>query len=278
MSEEPNDGSSRGIERTEKNSYEDGDAGRPLQAAEETAAAFQLRLMSSGHESPEGHACPICFLPIELPEWQHSSLNVCCMKTVCKGCVLAAQQRGIGVICPFCRAPYPDDEASSLAMILKRVGEGDAEAIGHLGEQYYFGTLGLAKDASRAIELWTEAAELGSVDAHYQLGVVYYKGDGVEEDKPRGIHHMQQAAMRGDAVSRHRLGSIEYKRGNYELAVQHRLISAKMGYEKSLTFIKKMFTHGKATKAQYAEALRGYGDAAEEMKSPQRKEAKRLEM
>ena len=35
---------------------------------------------------------------------------------------------------------------------------------------------------------------------------------------------------------------------------------------------------GEATKAQYAEALRGYGDAVEEiqMKSPQREEAKRL--
>ncbi|EJK56840.1 hypothetical protein THAOC_23189, partial [Thalassiosira oceanica] len=32
---------------------------------------------------------------------------------------------------------------------------------------------------------------------------------------------------------------------------------------------------GQATKAQYAEALLGYRDAVEEMKSPQREEAKR---
>ena len=38
--------------------------------------------------------------------------------------------------------------------------------------------------------------------------------------------------------------------------------------------VKKMFMGGHATKAQYAEALKGYGDAAEEMKSPQREEAK----
>ena len=31
-----------------------------------------------------------------------------------------------------------------------------------------------------------------------------------------------------------------------------------------------------AIRAQYAEALKGYGDAVEEMKSPQREEAKRL--
>ena len=41
-----------------------------------------------------------------------------------------------------------------------------------------------------------------------------------------------------------------------------------------LSPIKGMFMKGRATKAQYAEALRGYGDAAEEMKSHQREEAK----
>ena len=64
--------------------------------------------------------------------------------------------------------------------------------------------------------------------------------------------------------------------GNYELALQHWMISAKMGREKSLNNIKSMFKEGHATKAQYAEALRGYRDAVEEMKSPQREEAKRL--
>ena len=49
-----------------------------------------------------------------------------------------------------------------------------------------------------------------------------------------------------------------------------------MGHEKSLNSIKKMFKEGHATKAQYAESLLGYRDAAEEMKSHQREEAKRL--
>jgi len=40
--------------------------------------------------------------------------------------------------------------------------------------------------------------------------------------------------------------------------------------------IKKLYFDGHATKAQYAEALKGHGDAVEEMKSPQREEAKTL--
>ena len=54
------------------------------------------------------------------------------------------------------------------------------------------------------------------------------------------------------------------------------MISAKMGNEKSLNRIKEMFKEGHATKAQYAEALLEYRDAVEEMKSPQREEAKIL--
>ena len=233
--------------------------------------------MASGHERPEGDRCPICLDLIELPISKHARVKVCCMKRVCNGCIFAARQRGMNDICPFCRTPVPTDEASMLAMIRKRVGKSDAGAIYFLGQKYFFGERGLAKDVPRAIELWTNATELGSIDAHHELGLVYYHGDGVEEDKPRGIHHWQQAAIKGHVDSRHNLGLAEYHyNGNYNLAVQHLMIAAKMGDQKTLDGINTLFKAGHATKAQYAEALIGYRDAVEEMKSPQREEAKRL--
>ncbi|EJK56142.1 hypothetical protein THAOC_24028 [Thalassiosira oceanica] len=247
-----------------------------VESANLAARNLQERLMASGHERPEGDRCPICFDLVELPVAAHSKMNVCCMKRVCIGCGLAAHQRGMFDSCPFCRTSLPHDNASTLAMIQKRVSKGDEAAINHLGDKYFHGMLGLAKNVSRAIELWTEAAELGSIGAHYSLSLVYYKGEGVEEDKPMGIHYCQQAAMKGHVLSRHNLGVVEYNNGNYELAVQHWMISAKMGYEPSLNTIKDMFKEGHAAKAQYAEALLGYRDAVEEMKSLQREEAKRL--
>mmetsp|Transcript_25752 Transcript_25752/g.61212 ORF Transcript_25752/g.61212 Transcript_25752/m.61212 type:complete len:170 (+) Transcript_25752:1-510(+) len=161
-------------------------------------------------------------------------------------------------------------------MTQKRVDKGDAAAMQFLGDNYYHGMLGLAKDVPRAIDLWTEAADLGSIVTHYQLGVVYYNGLGVEEDESRGIHHWQQAAMEGHVQSRNNLGAFAFVIGKHELALQHWTVCAKMGYELSLNAIKGMFTRGQATKAQYAEALMGYQNAVEEMKSPQREEAKRL--
>ena len=246
--------------------------------ADSAARNLQQRLMESGHERPEGDACPVCFLLIELPTAAHSKTNVCCMKSLCNGCILAACLRGMNDRCPFCRTPLPTDNASQpqLAMIQKRADKGDAEAIYQLGTKYHFGSLGLTKNVPRAIELWTEAAELGSLEAHFRLGCRYYNGDGVNEDKPRGIYHWKQAAMKGSAPSRHNLGVDEFDKNNYKIAVQHLVISAKMGHEESLNVIKEMFKGGLATKAHYAEALLAYRDAVEGTKSPQREDAKRL--
>ena len=48
-----------------------------------------------------------------------------------------------------------------------------------------------------------------------------------------------------------------------------------MGCKDSLETIKKVFMGGDATKEQYAQALKGYQDAVEEMKSHDREEAKK---
>ena len=252
------------------------------------AARYSERLLSEGHERWEGERCMICYLYVELPLARHSKFRACCSKLVCNGCILAAHERGIGDRCPFCRTPLASDDASELAMMRKRVSKGDAKATYHLAQKYHYGKLGLTKDVPRAIELFTEAAELGSVDAHCSLGSKYYNGECVQEDesrddigycvdkdKSRGIYHWQQAAVKGYVIGRHNLGIAEYNKNNRELAVQHWMISAKMGYQDSLSDIKDMFMEGHATKAHYAEALRGYGDAVEEMKSHHREEAKR---
>ena len=98
-------------------------------------------------------------------------------------------------------------------MIQKRIEAGDAAATEFLAITYYYGGCGLGKDVQRAMELWTEAAELGSIDAHAQLGSMYYFGDdSVEQDTLRAVEHCKYAAMRGDVQSRYILGVVETKR------------------------------------------------------------------
>ncbi|EJK51518.1 hypothetical protein THAOC_29303 [Thalassiosira oceanica] len=234
------------------------------------------QLYSQGHERMEGDFCPICTLPIALPVGRNSTNNVCCMKRICDGCHYAAQLRGM-FDCTFCRTPMPDNDADMLAKLRARVEKEVPEAIHLLGLQYFYGGLGIQKDMRRAVELWTEAAELGSVEALFNLGIEYESGKLVQQDKAKAAEFYTKAAVQGHVESRYNLGVLERNRRNYDRAVKHWLISAKMGDKESLENIEEAFmVGGLATKEHYAEALKGYQAAVEEMKSHDRDEAKRL--
>ena len=160
--------------------------------------AAELRdeqLYSQGLERPEGDFCSICTLPIPLPLYEHSSSNVCCMNWVCNGCDCAAQKRGM-IDCPFCRTPYTNNDADKLAMVQARVAKKDPEAINLLAGEYVHGGLGLRKDMRRAVKLRTEAADLGSVGALYNLGLAYDFGKGVQEDKVKAAEFYTKAIAR----------------------------------------------------------------------------------
>ncbi|EJK76651.1 hypothetical protein THAOC_01579 [Thalassiosira oceanica] len=230
-------------------------------------------LMNSGHELHESYTCLLCCLPIALPAPRHSKFAPCCMKMVCNGCILASRQNENGGACPFCRTPTPDSAAALLALVQKRADAKDPVAIELLASAYFDRCYGLQQDIHWAIELWTEAARLGDLGAHFKLGGFYYHGEGVEQDMARGIRLLQHSAIQGHPESRYSLGLYEYHNRNHELAAQHWMISTKMGSERSLNEIRKMFMEGHATKAQYAEALRVYQKALEDTKSPQREEA-----
>ena len=148
-------------------------------------------------------------------------------------------------------------------MIEARVQTKDPVAVNNLAERYSNGMLGLQQDERRAVELWTEAAELGSLKALCHLGDSYYSGNGVQENKAKGILFYKKGAMQGHVESRHKLGCYEGQKGNFDRAVRHLLISAKMGDKKSVEAIKMVFMDGMATKEQYTEALKRYQDAVE---------------
>ena len=131
----------------------------------------------------------------------------------------------------------------------------------------------MTKDLTRAVELYERAAELGEKKAHCKLGYLYGEGEDVEKDTAKAIQHYEAAAVKGDVLSRHNLGVLEYYAGNSKLALQHFMIAAKLGYQGSLGNIKILFMDGLATKADYAEALRGHQSAVEEMTSPEREGA-----
>ena len=136
--------------------------------------------------------------------------------------------------CPFCRTPPPKTNGQVLVMVGKRVDKGDPVAMYTLGVQYRTGDNGLEKDVTRVVELYERAAELGVKEAHYGIGVLYANGTDVKKDTVKAIRHYEAAAMCGHVFARQNLGYLEYEARNFDLALQHWMISAKLGQESLL--------------------------------------------
>jgi len=242
------------------------------EACKKRVAELRDELLFKQPESTHLGDCPICFLPLPL-ELSKSTMNQCCSKVVCNGCVHANQMREIeGKLkfkCPFCRQPLQANDKAD-EMMMKRIEANDPKATREWGlEQYDKG------DYSSAFEYCAKAAELGNVDAHAELADLYRNGRGVEKDEKKAMHHMEEAAISGHPYARYNLGWNESKNGNAERAVKHCIIAANQGSDESIKALMDAYKGGFVSKENLAAALRGQKAAVDETKSPQRDAAEK---
>ncbi len=69
----------------------------------------------------------------------------------------------------------------------------DEQAQIFIGDLYYFGLRGMARNYGRAVHYYRLAAELGNAYAMGRLGDVYIKGEGVEANNKTALQYIQQA-------------------------------------------------------------------------------------
>ena len=236
---------------------------------------------------PPKKDCQICLLPMP-----HSvgvcgigiSYMQCCGKMLCCGCLLASQNKmkkgAMKSLCLYCRVPLTSSAKELLKRYKKRMKLNDSEAFHQVGSEYRDGdmqTLGLPQNYEKAVELWKQAAALGSIMAHCSLGRAYYSGRGVESDVNKAVYHMAVAAIGGHELARYDLGVIEENKGNMNRAMKHYVIAARCGVDKSLKLVGEGYKAGYVTKDEYASTLRAYQHSCDEMKSEQREEAAKVQ-
>jgi hypothetical protein len=222
-------------------------------------------------QQPDGShlgECPICCLPLSIDE-NKSGINSCCCKRICFGCSYANQLReleqGLERKCPYCREPLPKSQRGNIQNIMKRARANDPVALFQMGIQ-----CSDEGDYERAFEYWTNAAGLGDAMAHFNLSILYSKGQGVEKDLKKEAYHLEEAAIGGHHFARHNLGNNEGKNGRPKRAGKHYVIAAKLGYDRALQKVKSGFALGFVSKEDYAAALRGHQAAVDATKSEQR--------
>ena len=258
------------------------------------AAEFQLRDEALFKDPPAKEDCPICFLPMpvrliccmSLPPATITSVPICdfaiankeltnktmkqyyscCGKGICGGCVHSFVQSGNKKKCPFCKADHvgkTDEER--ITELMKRVEVNDAGAIFMLAGHYELGR-GLSQDRARAIALLTQAAELGSSPAHYNLGNDYRQ----RGDMKKAKFHWEATAMAGHEGARHNLGCIEFESGNKEQSIKHWTIAASAGEYMSMQNLLGQFKQGFVSRDTIDSILTAYNNSCAEMRSEAR--------
>ena len=105
---------------------------------------------------------------------------------------------------------------------------GDVEAQYDLGRQYY-----MSNARSTAVYWWTKAAEQGDLSAQYDLGECYYFGRGVSRNYEKAVKWFTKAAEQGQVDAQYWLGECYYYgkgvASNYETAMLWYVSAAKGG-------------------------------------------------
>jgi TPR repeat protein len=177
----------------------------------------------------------------------------CCGKSICNGCVHSLCEFGNGGTCPFCKAD-----------ILSGTDEEEVEKLMKRVDHYYNqGQLGLQQDLAKGVKLWTQAAKLGSSQAHFHLGNSYEE----EGDSRKAKFHNEAAAMAGHEAARCNLGSIEGNSGNIEQAIKHCTIAASAGHYIAM---QNLIEEGTVSRESIDSTLIAYNNSCAEMRSEAR--------
>ena len=234
----------------------------------EREAEIHDEILFKQPESSHLGDCQICCLPMPL-DINARSFRSCCGQRTCNGCFLVNAmyevQRGEAEKCPFCRTISPTSDEENAKRMWRRSEANDPIALGCIGWKHYED-----EDFENAFRCWTRAAEEGNEDARFRLGGMYLQGRFVEKNVDECISHLEQAAIRGHVEARFNLGYLDWKKGKFDRAVKHWIISASLGDNISVQELKKSYKLGHASKDDFARALRAHQAAVDAMKSTDR--------
>ena len=124
------------------------------------------------------------------------------------------------------------------------------------------------KEYVTAFKLFKEAAEDSLVDAQYNLGAMYEKGQGITQNYEEAVKWYRKAAEQGNAKAQHNLG-VMYDNGqgvskDYSEAVKWFRKAAAQGLAGAQYGLGLKYNNGQGVTQDYSEAVKWYRKAAEQ--------------
>ena len=112
--------------------------------------------------------------------------------------------------CYFHGTGVSRDHNRAFEWFLKSAEQGHAGAQYNAALQYEHGWSGAPQDLSKALDLYFKSAEQGLCLSQKRLGIIYYKGEGVEVNTTLGSKYLRKAANNGDKEAKLLLEDVLY--------------------------------------------------------------------
>ena len=148
-----------------------------------------------------------------------------------------------------------------------------AAELGYVDAQYYLGEMysegqGVEEDPERAFEWYQKAAEQGNTMAQSALATYYFEGIGIERNYQKAFEWHQKAAAKGNIWSNYCLGLLYYNGDgvdkNLEKAAEYYKEAAEQGFDAAQCFYGAMLYHGIGVKQDKQAAAEMYMKSAEQ--------------
>jgi TPR repeat protein len=226
-------------------------------------------------EVNEDKECPVCFEDFISKIEGNSNIKqashaFCCGKLICVSCwsaMDAASTTGLGAPCPYCRAPRPSAEERRVLLLGHAERGKKAWAQCKLGSYYREGRNGFPQCYELAAHWISLAADQGYIEAQYNLGNMYYNGEGVAQSYEKAAELYTLSAEGGNASARFNLGLL-YSKGegvaqSYEKAAELYTLAAEEGNASARYYLGLMYYKGEGVAQSYEKAVELYTLAAE---------------
>ena len=214
--------------------------------------------------------CPICLLlhPINEGEVQFMP---CCGKKICSGCVykniITEDKKGATADefkCAFCRQLTPKNGVKALKKLMKK---NNHEAHLHMACKYQSGELEFQSD-TKALEMYTLAAELGNPQAYAMIGAYIQGGIAVGQDVSKALEFYEVAIKKGSNIVAHNLLASHHRRsGDIDMCINHLKVMASAGGQAAMALSMEFYKVKLMSKDDLTKTLRAHQTSLNEMKN-----------
>lgn len=157
------------------------------------------------------------------------------------------------------------NQRTYLAQMLELARKGDSISQFNIGLIYFYGN-GETQNYEKALVWFGMAAAQGDVQAQFNLGLMYKLGLGVGQNDATAAHCFCKAAMLGDAYAQCNLGAMYYQGlgvvKNYEEAVNMYSMAAERGFSVAQSNLGGMYERGEGVEKSITNAVIWYQKAA----------------